>query len=175
MQWLSALQPLAILLMSPLILRWGRKNVSHDAKIDLTLRKFFWSLITASVAYFLFYIASKYSMEPIVFVSLLLIGIILIGFGEMVTMPSLFNAVSNLAEGKDRGFFMGLVWLLIAVASYLSSILAMIMVGNANGPASLSAYPRFFMSFAIMALLVGVIFKLIMPQIRKWVVVDAHC
>ncbi len=169
MQWLTSIEPLSIIIMIPLILRWSKNKISHAENIDLTLRKFFLSLLSAGIAYLFFYLASRHLTHPGFFIVTVLIGIILIGFGELTSTPPLYNAISNLTEEKYRGFFMGLTWFIIAVASYFSSMVAMVMVGNEDGPKSLGEYPKLFMAFAVMALIAAAVFRLVLPRVRRLV------
>ncbi len=167
-EWVASIEPLSIIFLGPLLIRFTAKRQGSrvNININIMLWKIAIALFVTGIAYFLFYMATCFLNFGFVF-TMIVLGNILIGLGELLITTTLFSTISNFISEKHRGFFMSLYMLSIAISSYLGSLLTALVVGTDKGTSSLSNYPHLFLAFASITLGVGVFFMVVMPQLRN--------
>ncbi|MDG6219479.1 MAG: MFS transporter, partial [Candidatus Thermoplasmatota archaeon] len=99
---IAALNPLAIILISPI---WS--GIIKDRKVD-SLKLLIAGIIFASLGFLIV----GFSLNPILLIS----GIVVLSFGELVSYPAFLTYVSKIPPKEKRSIYMGYSFLPLAIA-----------------------------------------------------------
>jgi POT family proton-dependent oligopeptide transporter len=169
----SALYPMAVITMAPLITGIWQK-LSILKKEPSVLVKIFFGLVLAGVGFICFALAATESISFHYYpLALIVIGNLFLGTGELCLMPSILSAISRFAPKSLTGTLMGALFLFIAFAGYLSSVIAklstyihppisILMTKNSGA----FIYSQFFKDISLLTFGCALLFLILLPLIN---------
>ena len=161
----ASLEPIFVVLLAPLLNPLWQRVSTHQipaaTRISLGLLLGCLSFVSFAFAAWLTEPADMYCALAAV-----ILGNLLLGAGEICIGPALTAAVTYLTPQKRQGTFMG-IWLLsVAIAGYLSSLIAQLSAQHHHTTVK-ALYFQTFVDIAIMAGVITLLMLLCRPLIHR--------
>jgi len=172
----SSLYPFAVILIAPFLtgiwsyLALNKREPSIPTKLSL-------SLLLASIGFICFSMAaisSQNLLQSFYPIAWIVIGNLCLGTGELCLMPTIFSAISRFAPSNLQSTMIGVLFLFIASAGYLSSLIAKISNNSQVVTSklmahqlSVSIYNHTFIEISIITFVFFVLFLLLTPWIKS--------
>lgn len=175
----ASLEPFFVIATAPLFAPlWTYLEKKHQA--PSVIGRVILGLFLGAAGFWMFGLSAKLAFDQYTGWPLLgiVFGNLILGAGELCIGPALISAVTYLVPKKLQATFMGLWYLSIAFAAYLSSILARISdssIANSAINGDIAYYHSFICS-ALVATIAGIIAIVLYPFLRglQHGVVEAH-
>lgn len=158
----TALDPLFVVVFAPLFL-WLWKKFKHNNKPISIYNKIGVGLLLATASFYTYsFTANHLNFQVTMLISLLVLGYLLIGAGEISFSPDLLTQISENAPKQLKTTTMGTWYLSIAIAGYISSKL-FLFISNGGQPTA-HAFTWIACFAFISALFAFFVAKLLKPQ-----------
>lgn len=162
----SALYPLFVIIIAPLVVQIWSYFKNKNTPIFITT-KFIIALLFACLGFVFFSLAtSSIGNEHYQALLWIVLGNLCLGTGEICLMPTALSAISQFSPENLRGTMMGFLFLFIAFAGYLSSLLAKTTDIHTTNLHSTEIYTHGFIIILMMALIAAIVLFLFKPAIR---------
>lgn len=167
-----SLQPTFIVLLGPIVSRFWLKQsyISHETSMPIKIAI---GLLLASFAFTLFAMAGIFQGSLILVVA----GNLLLSIGELCILPIMMSAISFLLHKKIRGTMMGILFLSIALSSYLASLIAKLTSDsytiqetvkvNVSTSDTSAGYISIFTNISLIVFIFGLLALIISPYLMK--------
>jgi POT family proton-dependent oligopeptide transporter len=153
-----SLQPFFIILIAPFMgkfWQWlSKKNIFSNAILKVGL-----GLCLAAISFFIFAWAASCDKASALRLIGVVAGNLVLGIGELCTLPILLSAISNFAPMQWRSTMMGILFLSLAFSGYLAGIIARISSSSnlsVSGNIANVDYTKVFTEIGITAFLISV-------------------
>jgi len=168
----AALNPIFAVIVAPLLgLLWTR--LAARGKPVSAFAKFALGLSITGTAFLLLSLGVLTTARGVQTVMAWVIGFhLLLAIGEMCLSPIGFALTSRLAPKALSGFAMGIWYLSIAVAYYLSGVIALPVAGPVAGTKAAASVPEAvfgeaFAAYGAAGIAMGIVIALLVPRLRR--------
>ncbi len=166
----ASLEPFFIICLTPfLAVLW--KYLNAKQREPFMSQKIGLGLFCAALSFLTFAFAVHWQAHQWLSLLSIILGNILLGLGELVMMPALMSAITEYAPKKLKSTFVGILFLSLSFAGYLSSLLAKFTIPPSTKNLSLktldSLYFHTFLGIALSMLIFSLAAFLISPAIKK--------
>lgn len=164
----TSLNAAFVLLVGP-VLAWLWIRLDARGIVVTRYTKFALGLIFAGLAFVL--LSVGVAMTPAgakTVIAWIVVFQFVIAIGEMCLSPVGFSLTSALAPKRLAGFAMGIWYLSVAIAYFLSGVIALPVADSASGtPAPPIAFEISFAAYGAAGLAMGVVVVLLTPRLRR--------
>lgn len=126
------------------------------------------AMLLTIISYLIFYMATRSAINSYHYVvfTLVVLGNVFLGFGEVSIAPIVTSAVTSLTPLAKNSTFMGINFMMIGISGYLASVLARLSTTQSTGHAVQFAYGSTFLIIAGFAA-TGLVLTLVLTPIMK--------
>ncbi len=164
-QWLDIIDPLIIILMSPLLVYFFNALKNKFSIILPTYLLFFIAIILTAIATFLLstYIQPEHKISPLV----IILYISILALAELFIGPEGYSLPVKLSPPSIRGTITG-IWVSgMCVSSLISSLIAKYILNSGHGIHKLEVYKNTFSTISLTTIILGVLLLILGISLAK--------
>lgn len=162
----ASLEPLSIIIIAPVIARIMQMLKKIKEK-DLIILSVGLSLIMVTIGFIFFKVSADHVDSFAIFLSMIILGNLFVGIGELFLAPTLMSAVAYLIDKKFQGTFMGLWPLSVALSGFFGSLIAQATATTSASADVFDTFSNAFKLIVILMVIVIVVYAFMVPFLRK--------
>lgn len=165
-EYFMSIYPLFILMSAPFLAKIWSTQAKTNA--HTLIQRVNLSLYLAALSFLLIAISTLFTKDAINWqLILILVGLFVLGLGELAIGPIVTSAVTYLSPAHRHGIFMGLWYLLIGYSAYISSLMAKMISLPSNPSIHHGIYFQSFLWVAGITLVIAASMTLLKRPLNK--------